>query len=61
MPWNIRVSFQLSSPEIELVAMDDEVMVGGIAANRLSESEYYIRHSGDKGNDNCWDNGQQGY
>ena len=44
LPRDIRQTFESSSPEIELVAIDDDVLVGGIVANRLSEHDYEIRH-----------------
>lgn len=44
LPRDIRKSFEIGGPEIELVAVVDGTTIGGIVANRFSESEFEIRH-----------------
>jgi N-acetylglutamate synthase-like GNAT family acetyltransferase len=43
-PRNIRQSFKLNTPQIDLVAVDNGVVIGGLVANWLSENEIEIRH-----------------
>lgn len=44
LPRNVRRSFRLGKPEIEIVAVDRSKVIGGLVANRLSENEFEIRH-----------------
>jgi N-acetylglutamate synthase-like GNAT family acetyltransferase len=41
---NIRNSFKLDKPQIDLIALDHDVMVGGLIANWLSGNEVELRH-----------------
>jgi len=41
---DIRQSFKLNNPQIDLIAVDDGVVIGGLVANWLSENEIEIRH-----------------
>jgi len=41
---NIRESFKLFSPQIDLIAVDNGIVIGGIVANWLSRNEIEIRH-----------------
>lgn len=43
-PRDIRESFALKSPEIDLIAVDAGTVVGGIVANWLSRNKVEIRH-----------------
>lgn len=42
LPRDIRQSFKLNNPQIDLVAVDNGVAIGGLVANWLSESENEI-------------------
>ena len=46
LPRDIRKSFKLNNPQIDLVAVDNGTVIGGLVANWLSESEneIEIRH-----------------
>ncbi len=44
LPRHIRKSFELNKPEINLLAIDNEVIIGALVANWLSENEVEIRH-----------------
>ncbi|MDD5701414.1 MAG: GNAT family N-acetyltransferase [Dehalococcoidales bacterium] len=44
MPRNMRMSFQLSGPEMQLVAMVDHSIIGGLVANWHSSNDIEIRH-----------------
>lgn len=44
LPRDIRQSFKLNNPQIDLVAVDNGVVIGGLVANWLSENEIEIRH-----------------
>ena len=44
LPRDIRQSFKLNNPQIDLVAVDNGVVIGGLMANWLSENEIEIRH-----------------
>ena len=44
LPRQARESMKLDSPQIELIAAEDGVVVGGLAANMLSRSTIEIRH-----------------
>jgi len=44
LPRNIRDSYKLDTPQIDLVAVDNRTVVGGLVANWLSEKELEIRH-----------------
>ncbi|MFC1920664.1 GNAT family N-acetyltransferase [Chloroflexota bacterium] len=44
LPRNIRNSFKLGGPEIDLIAIDNKIIVGALVANWLSEKEIEIRH-----------------
>lgn len=44
LPRDIRSSFKLNAPQIELVAVDNGAVIGGLVANWLSENEIEIRH-----------------
>lgn len=44
LPRNIRVSYKLDTPQIDLIAVDNKVVVGVLVANWLSEKELEIRH-----------------
>ena len=44
LPRDVRSSFRLGKPEVEIVAVDRSKVVGGLVANRVSESEFEIRH-----------------
>jgi len=44
LPRNIRQSFKLNNSQIDLVAFDNGVAIGGLVANWLSENEIEIRH-----------------
>ena len=41
---NIRESFKRNKPQIDIVAVDNNVIIGGLVANWLSNSEIEIRH-----------------
>ena len=41
---DIRQSFKLDKPQIDLIAVHNDAIVGGLVANRLSDSEVEIRH-----------------
>lgn len=41
---NIRQSFKLDKPQIEIVAVDNDVIIGALVANWLSKNEIEIRH-----------------
>lgn len=41
---DIRNSFKLDKPQIDLIALDHDVVVGGLIANWLSGDEVEIRH-----------------
>ena len=41
---NVRQSFSLCRPEIELIALDRSKVIGGLVANQVAESEFEIRH-----------------
>ena len=41
---NIRESFELDKPQIDLIAVDNNITVGALVANWLSEHEIEIRH-----------------
>jgi len=43
-PRDVRKHFNLDSPRIELVAVDEKSMVGGLVAYYISDSEVEIRH-----------------
>ena len=43
-PRHIRKSFKLNNPQIELIAVDNNVTIGALVANWLSEKEIEIRH-----------------
>jgi GNAT superfamily N-acetyltransferase len=44
LPRNARHSFRLGKPEIEIIAVEKDEVVGGLVANRLAEDEFEIRH-----------------
>ncbi len=44
LPRDIRQSFKLNNPQIDLVSVDNGVVIGGLVANWLSENEIEIRH-----------------
>jgi N-acetylglutamate synthase-like GNAT family acetyltransferase len=46
LPHGIRKSFKLNNPQIDLIAVDNGTVIGGLVANWLSESEneIEIRH-----------------
>lgn len=44
LPPDIGQSFKLSGPQMELTALEGEVMIGGLVANWLSENRVEIRH-----------------
>ncbi len=44
LPRHIRKSFELNKPEINLLAIDNEVIIGALVANWLPENEVEIRH-----------------
>ena len=44
LPRNVRRFFSLRKPEIEIIAVDQNKVVGGLVANQLSENEFEIRH-----------------
>ncbi|MFC2069938.1 GNAT family N-acetyltransferase [Chloroflexota bacterium] len=44
LPRNIRDSFKLGDPEIDLIVIDNNIIVGALVANWLSEKEIEIRH-----------------
>ncbi len=44
LPRDIRQSFKLNNPQIDLVAVDNGVVISGLMANWLSENEIEIRH-----------------
>ena len=44
LPRDIRQSFRLNSPQIDLIAVDNGTVVGGLVANWLSKNEIEIRH-----------------
>jgi len=44
LPRQIRKSLQLSEPQINLIAIDDDTIVGALVANWLSEDDVEIRH-----------------
>ncbi len=44
LPHDIRQSFKLNCPQIELIAIDNGNVIGGLVANRLSDDEIEIRH-----------------
>jgi len=44
LPRNIRSSFKLDTPEIDLIVTDEGVIVGALVANWLAEKEIEIRH-----------------
>ncbi len=44
LPRNIRNSFKLDTPEIDLIVSDDDIIVGTLVANWLAEKEIEIRH-----------------
>jgi len=41
---NIRESFRLDKPQIDLIAVDNDITIGALVANWLSENEIEIRH-----------------
>jgi len=41
---NIRESFKLDKPQIDLIAVDKNITIGALVANWLSENEIEIRH-----------------
>ncbi|MFC1950868.1 GNAT family N-acetyltransferase [Chloroflexota bacterium] len=41
---NIRETFKLETRQIELIAVQDRVVIGGLVANWLPDSELEIRH-----------------
>ena len=41
---NIRESFKLDKPQIDIVAVDNNVIIGALVANWLSNNEIEIRH-----------------
>jgi GNAT superfamily N-acetyltransferase len=41
---DIRNSFKLDKPQVDLIALDHDVVVGGLIANWLSGNEVEIRH-----------------
>jgi len=43
-PRNIRESFNLDKPQIDLIAVDNDIAIGCLMANWLSENEIEIRH-----------------
>ena len=43
-PRDIRQSFKLNNPQIDLIAVDNDFVIGGLVANWLSENEIEIRH-----------------
>jgi ribosomal protein S18 acetylase RimI-like enzyme len=44
LPRNIRDSYKLDTPQIDLIAVDNKAIVGGLVANWLSEKELDIHH-----------------
>ncbi|RJS68723.1 GNAT family N-acetyltransferase [Methanophagales archaeon] len=44
LPRDIRKSFKLNNPQIDLIAVDNSVVIGGLVANWLSENEIEICH-----------------
>jgi N-acetylglutamate synthase-like GNAT family acetyltransferase len=44
LPRNIGSSYKLNNPQIELIAIEDGVIIGGLVANRLSANLIEIRH-----------------
>ncbi|MBN1862146.1 MAG: GNAT family N-acetyltransferase [Dehalococcoidales bacterium] len=44
LPRDIRKTFRLDSPEIELIAIDSDAAIGALVANWLSEKKIEIRH-----------------
>jgi N-acetylglutamate synthase-like GNAT family acetyltransferase len=44
LPRNVRHSFSVNKPDIEIIAIDKNTAVGGLVANHLSENEVEIRH-----------------
>ncbi len=44
LPRNIRDSYKLDTPQIDLIAIDNKSVVGGLVANWLSEKEIEIHH-----------------
>jgi N-acetylglutamate synthase-like GNAT family acetyltransferase len=44
LPRNIRESFKLDTPQIDLIAIEDNVIAGALVANWLSENEIEIHH-----------------
>ena len=41
---DIRQSFELDKPQLELIAVDNETVIGGLVANWLTKDEIEIRH-----------------
>jgi N-acetylglutamate synthase-like GNAT family acetyltransferase len=41
---NVRQSFKLDKPQIDIIAVDNNVIIGALVANWLSNSEIEIRH-----------------
>jgi N-acetylglutamate synthase-like GNAT family acetyltransferase len=44
MPQNVRAEFKLPGEQIELVALDNQKVIGALVANRTGENQYEIRH-----------------
>ncbi|MBI2868983.1 MAG: GNAT family N-acetyltransferase [Chloroflexi bacterium] len=44
LPRDIRQTFELSGSEIDLIAVDDGSVVGGVVVSRISANKYEIRH-----------------
>jgi len=44
LPRNIRKSFELDKPQIDLISVEDNTIIGALVANWLSEKEIEIRH-----------------
>jgi len=44
LPRQFRQSIKLNSPQIELIAIDNNMVIGGLVANRLSKDKIEIRH-----------------
>lgn len=44
LPRDIRQSFKLNNPQIELVAIDNNTVTGGLVANSLSDNAKEIHH-----------------
>ncbi|MHC4215972.1 MAG: GNAT family N-acetyltransferase [Planctomycetota bacterium] len=44
LPQNVRVEFKLPGEEIELIAIENQKVIGALVANRTAKDQYEIRH-----------------